>query len=405
MESKPHLLFLCHRIPYPPNKGDKIRSYHLLRHLAKDYRVHLGAFVDDEADWRHVDTLEAICDECRFLPLHPLSGKLRSLTGLLTGQPLTLPYYRNAAMADWVRGVWRDHAPERIVVYSSAMAQYVSGDVYSRARRVIDFVDVDSDKWRQYALSKPAHSAWIYRREADRLEAYDLAVAGEFDVSVFVSRDEAALFRHIADDASVRVEYMINGVDTDYFSPTQALDSPYPPDCRTLVFTGAMDYWANVDAVRWFCENVLPLLERRYPDLLFYIVGTHPTEEVKRLAGGRVVVTGAVPDVRPYLRHAHAVVAPMRIARGIQNKVLEGLSMARPLVVTNKGLEGIDAVPGKHLLVADDPDDFAAKLGDIFTNDAASMGAAGREFVCTANSWEASLSRFSKFLHRDAIDD
>ncbi len=405
MDDKPHLLFLCHRIPYPPNKGDKIRSFHLLRHLSRNYRVHLGAFVDDAADWQHTDKVGQMCASCRFLPLRPLTGKLRSLSGLLSGEPLTLPYYRNADMAEWVQRLWREQAPDRIVVFSSAMAQYVSGGGFDDARRVIDFVDVDSDKWSQYADSKPAHSAWIYRREARRLEAYDLAIARAFDVSVFVSREEAALFRRLAGAAPPRVEHMVNGVDTDYFSPGLAFDSPYPPQRRVLVFTGAMDYWANLDAVSWFCENVMPLLLSRYPDLYFYIVGSNPTEEVKRLAGERVTVTGAVPDVRPYLRYAQAVVAPMRIARGIQNKVLEGLSMGRPLVVTGKGLEGIEAVPGEHLLVAGEADEFAARVSEILDMNRDAMGSAGRDFVCAANSWDASLARFSEFLESDTSDD
>jgi sugar transferase (PEP-CTERM/EpsH1 system associated) len=401
MDRKPRLLFLCHRIPYPPNKGDKIRSYHLLRHLAGDYRVHLGAFVDDPTDWEHADHLRSLCEECLFLPLHPLLGRLRSLTGLLRGEALTLPYYRSADMEQWVRQTCRDHRVERIVVYSSAMAQYVLGDAFGGIRRVIDFVDVDSDKWCQYADSKPAHSAWIYRREARRLLGYDLSVARAFDVSVFVSRDEAALFRRLAGDAPPRVDHMVNGVDTDYFSPEIDLPCPYPSGRPVVVFTGAMDYWANVDAVGWFCRNVLPSLTARYPQLQFYIVGTHPSDEVKRLAGDRVVVTGAVPDVRPYLRHASVVVAPMRIARGIQNKVLEGLSMARPVVTTAKGLEGIDAVPGEHLLVADEADAFAGRVSDILVGDGADLGSAGREFVCRANSWAASLARFSGFLEDD----
>ncbi len=397
-ENKPALLFLCHRIPYPPDKGDKIRSFHLLRFLAGRYRVYLGAFVDDPDDWRHQACLQELCEQVRLLKLNPLLGRLRSLRGLLDGRPLSLPYYRQAAMRNWVNQVLSEVSIRRIVVFSSTMAQYLDGPTASSARRIIDFVDVDSDKWRQYAESKPVHSAWLFQREALRLEDYDKAVAHASDVSVFVSPDEAALFRRLLGDSGVRVEHMTNGVDTAYFSPEHPGDSPYPVFCRPIVFTGAMDYWANVDAVHWFCGEVMPWLRAHFEGLFFYIVGSHPTDEVRRLAAEDVVVTGRVEDVRPYLAHAELVVAPMQIARGIQNKVLEGMSMARPVVVTAKGLEGIDARNGDELLVADEPMAYAGLIGEILDGGHRDLGDAARDRVCRLHSWAASLERFAGFI-------
>jgi len=395
---KPALLYLCHRIPYPPNKGDKIHSYHLLRFLAQRYRVYLGAFVDDPDDWRHRQRLMELCEQVHLLSLNPSLGRLRSLRGLLDGRPLSLPYYQQAAIRRWVKQVLADGSIERIVVFSSAMAQYLDAAATHAARRVIDFVDVDSDKWRQYAESKPVHSAWLFRREARRLEAYDKTLAHACDVSVFVSPDEALLFRHLLAAPGVRVEHMTNGVDTVYFSPERPGDSPYPMDCRALVFTGAMDYWANVDAVVWFCSQVMPRLRERFKDVRFYIVGSRPTEQVRRLASHDVAVTDRVEDVRPYLAHAELVVAPMHIARGIQNKVLEAMSMARPVVVTSKGLEGIQARVGVELLVADDPAAFSRGIEEILNGLHPDLGAAARRQVCRAHSWDASLERFIGFI-------
>jgi len=397
-KGKPHLLFLCHRIPYPPNKGDKIRSFHLLRALSARYHVHLGAFVDDPDDRRYEQDVAQYCQSCRLLPLSGAVGRLRSLSGFLTGEALSLPYYRDRRMRRWVEEVWERCPVSRIVVFSSAMAQYATDRRFGSARRVIDFVDVDSDKWRQYAAAKPARSAWVFRREGKRLEAYDKAVARQFDVSLFVSREEAALFRGLLDDDRVRVEHMLNGVDTAYFSLNPSRESPFPQGRRAIVFTGAMDYWANVDAVSWFCREVLPTIRGRVPDAVFYIVGIRPTDAVRRLAGEGVVVTGAVPDVRPYLQHADAVVAPMQIARGIQNKVLEALSMERPVVVTTKGLEGIGAVDGEQLLVADQPVEFADKLRAILAGGMPELGPRAREYCCRVHGWDASLGGFLELL-------
>jgi sugar transferase (PEP-CTERM/EpsH1 system associated) len=402
-DRRPHLLFLCHRIPFPPNKGDKIRSYHLLRFLARHYQVHLGAFVDDPEDLQHAPRVAALCRSNLLRPLHPTLGRLKSLSGLLTGSPLTLPYYRDRAMARWVKQTWASYPIRRLVVFSSAMAQYAVAEGFAAARRVIDFVDVDSDKWRQYAAVKPWYSAWIFRREARRLAAFDKGVARAFDLSLFVSPDEAALFRRLLGEEAVRVEYMVNGVDTGYFSQDPGRPSPFVEARPPMVFTGAMDYWANADAMTWFCREVLPRVRRAWPQAQFHIVGARPDEAVRRLAGDDVVVWGAVPDVRPYLQHAAVVVAPMRIARGIQNKVLEGMAMARPVVVTGKGLEGIAATHGEGLLVADEAEPFADGVAEVLAGRWEGLGARAREHVCRHNSWDASLQRFLTCLE-DGIE-
>lgn len=393
------LLFLCHRIPFPPNKGDKIRSFHLLRFLSERYRVHLGAFVDDPDDWRDQNQVAALCASSCLLPLRPILGKLRGLTGLLTGQPLTVPYYRDRRLAAWVRETWARHAIGHILVFSSAMGQYVLDETFRRAQRIVDFVDVDSDKWRQYAPTKPPYTAWLFRREGERLEAFDKALARACDLSLFVSPQEAALFRTLLGDTPARVEYLTNGVDTSFFAPDPEWPNPFPKGQRALVFTGAMDYWANVEAVTWFAQQVLTRVRDRVPEARFHIVGIRPTEQVRRLAGPAAVVTGAVPDVRPYLQHAAVVVAPLRIARGIQNKVLEGMAMARPVVVTPKGLEGISAQDGAHLLVAETPEAFADQVCRILETGEGMLGIYAREQVCRAHGWEASLNRFGEMLN------
>ncbi|VXC20260.1 TIGR03087 family PEP-CTERM/XrtA system glycosyltransferase [Massilia sp. 9I] len=385
------LLLLIHRIPYPPNKGDKIRSYHLLKHLARDYRVHLATFVDDADDWQHVPTVEKMCASSHFASLNPTLARVRSLGALVKNRSLSLDYYRDATLQRWVDQTVSAHKIERVLVFSSAMAQYA--DKYPNARRVVDFCDVDSDKWRQYAEKKSWPMSWLYRHEARQLLSYERQVARDYDASLFVSEPEAALFRQLAPESDARIGFFSNGVDTDYFSPDAAGSSPFKPGERAIVFTGAMDYWPNVDAVQWFALEAMPLLRARFPDLVFYIVGARPAPAVLELAKQQnIVVTGTVPDVRPYIAHARAAVAPLRIARGIQNKVLEAMAMATPVVVSPQALEGIDAEPGKELVLAQDAAGFADAVALLLARSSNEMGLAARARVERKYSWPSNLA-------------
>jgi sugar transferase (PEP-CTERM/EpsH1 system associated) len=394
------LLLLIHRIPYPPNKGDKIRSYHLLKHLAQHYRVHLATFVDDANDWQYVPHVEALCASSHFAAMQPLLARVKSLGALLKNRSLSLDYYRDAAMARWVKDTVAAHKIGRVLVFSSAMAQYA--DPYRDARRVIDFCDVDSDKWRQYAEQKSWPMSWLYRYEANQLLAYERQVARDYDASLFVSAPEADLFRQLAPESTARIGHFSNGVDTEYFSPEHALANPYAAGERALVFTGAMDYWPNVDAVQWFAADIFPALRERFGDVRFYIVGSRPAPAVQALAKlPGVVVTGTVPDVRPYIAHAAVAVAPLRIARGIQNKVLEAMAMAAAVVVSPQALEGIEAVPGADLVLAPDGAAFIAAVAALLAGpDSArtALGAAARARVQARYSWSSNLACIGESL-------
>jgi sugar transferase (PEP-CTERM/EpsH1 system associated) len=394
------LLYLVHRIPYPPNKGDKIRSYHMLKHLSGRYRIHLGTFVDDEQDWAYLDKVKSLCGETCFIKLAPLTARMRSLSGLVSNSPLSLPYYRDADMRAWVNGILATRPIENILVFSSAMAQYVQN---TRARRVIDFVDVDSDKWLQYASSRPWPLSWLYRRESRRLLAYERKVASDFDCATFVSQAEAALFKQLAPETATKVTYFNNGVDADYFSPHHSFPNPYPEHTQVIVFTGAMDYWANVDAVDWFARSVFPALRGRMPQLQFYVVGARPAPQVMALAElPGITVTGSVPDVRPFLAHAALSVAPLRIARGIQNKVLEAMAMEKAVVASPQAMEGIRAVVGQELFVAGDEREYVDQILSLLnastTTRSADIGRAARLRVLSDYSWESSLNRLDAMI-------
>ncbi len=393
------LLFLAHRIPYPPSKGDKIRSYHILKHLAGSYRIHLGAFVDDPQDWRYQAKLEAMCASVQLLPLRPRPARLRSLRGLFNHSALSVPYFHQQAMQRWVDAIMKRDAVERVFVYSSPMAQYVMGRGSASLRRVVDFVDVDSDKWQQYAQRKPWPLSWLYRREGQRLLAFERGVARTFDASVFVSAPEAALFRQLAPESAEAVHSMDNGVDFSYFSPDLGYENPYQDQSDVLVFTGAMDYWANVDAVRWFARQVFARVRRAIPSARFVIVGARPTREVRQLAAlPGVSVTGTVADVRPYLAHARAAVAPLRIARGVQNKVLEAMAMAVPVLATPAAVQGIEYSNPASLQVADNELQLAQLASALLQGRKAQPMRASRQWVCQRYDWDSNLSCLYEYL-------
>jgi len=395
------LLFLTHRIPYPPNKGDKIRSYHLLKHLTQNYRVHLGTFIDDPDDSQHIDHVNDLCGRTYFARLKPNTARLRSLGGLITNRPLTLDYYRDAGLQTWVEHVLHELPIKRVLVFSSAMAQYVSQA--GRVRRIIDFVDIDSDKWLQYARKQTWPISWLYRREGRLLLHYERQVARDFDASLFVSKAEADLFKQLAPESAAKTGFFNNGVDADYFSPTRSYQNPYPVDALPLVFTGAMDYWPNVDAVQWFAREILPAVLAQNPGTRFYIVGSRPTAAVRALAElPGVVVTGKVSDIRPYLAHARLAVAPLRIARGIQNKVLEAMAMAKPVIASAQALEGITANTGEDVLLARDSEEFISTISALLQRPLDAIGKAARVRVLADYSWELNLKRVDELFSPDA---
>lgn len=391
------VLYLVHRIPYPPNKGDKIRSYHLLQYLRGMAPVYVGAFVDQAEDWQHREALAQHCTELQLLPLTPRRAKLRALKGLVTGQALSVPYYGDARMRAWVRDVLQSGKIDTIVVFSSAMAQYVPAGF--SGSKIIDFVDVDSDKWTQYADSSRGLMRWLYRREGRRLLRYERAVARRFAAGFFVSQQEADWFKERAPESAAKIDFFNNGVDVDFFCPALTHPSPYDAGEEALVFTGAMDYWANVDAVVWFANDVFPKVRAERPAARFYIVGAHPSTEVRALdALPGVRVTGAVADVRPYLAHARLAVAPLRIARGIQNKVLEAMAMGRVVVASGPALEGIDAQTGVHVLGADDTASMARLCVEALDSRYRAMEEAARGRILERYRWSRCLQRFGERL-------
>lgn len=387
------VLLLTHRIPWPPDKGDKIRSYHFFRHLAEKYRLHLGTFIDSADDWRHVPELEKRCASVCVRPTGRFRSVRRGLRALSQGKSVTMVYYDDKVMSRWVADLVSESGLTAAIVYSAGMAGYLDA-VPPSMPKVLDMVDVDSEKWLEYAAHKSLPQSWVYRREARLLSRAEIDLVSRFDRTLLVSDDEVRLLRNRCPDLQDRISVVPNGVDSDYFSPGD-FALPFPETTDAIVFTGAMDYWANVEGVSWFAHEVFPQIRAQAGNTSFYIVGSKPSAEVRALADlPGVFVTGRVPDVRPYLAHAKVVVAPLRIARGLQNKVLEGMAMARPVVATTAAMRGIDC-KNSGIQIADTPALYSQAVLDRIEGAAAP---ANRHFVVEHFSWRAAVARLQEAM-------
>jgi sugar transferase (PEP-CTERM/EpsH1 system associated) len=391
-----NILYLAHRIPYPPNKGEKIRTFHQLLHLSKHHTVHLVCLIDDPDDLGHVSILERYCASVVAVYKSKTAALCSAMRALLTRQPLSVAAFYKKALAQEMACKLQTETFDVIFVSSAAMAEYVL-DI-SALPRVIDFVDVDSEKWRQYAQHHAIPLAWIYGLEARRLAAYEAKVAHVFNHAVLISQEEQRLFQQRICDRPITV--ISNGVDLHYFVPKSAEAASHKQPA--LVFTGVMDYFPNIDAVQYFCRDIFPLVRAVVPDCQFVIVGRNPTRRVRALSKHpNVTVTGAVPDVRPYLAQGTIAVAPFRIARGVQNKVLEAMATGLPVVGTSQAFEGTAATEEDGIRIADDPQHFAKELIALLTgNDALRQQCAlqARRYVEAHHQWREQGVQLERLL-------
>jgi len=387
------ILFLAHRVPFPPNRGDKIRSSNLLKKLAQISPVHVGCFAENSEDREGAKEVASLsASHCVVNRTKPLV--LAGVEAVLLGKPVSLTAFHSARLENWVHETINSRPITTIFVFSGQMGQYIPDDFQGRV--VIDLCDVDSAKFENYASA--GQRVWLNSREGRLLAREEERLAARADATILISDNEANLFRsRLSVPETANVQVIGNGIDSDFFDPahsTPQADLATRPGPH-FVFTGQMDYPPNEQAALWAIGSLWAAYKVESPDAEIHIVGRNPTKPLQDKDRQGVTIWGEVPDVRPFIAAADCIVVPLSIARGVQNKVLEAMAMARPVLLTRQAATGIDAVDGKHwMLCEDDPDAMAARIDDLRANpDAAiAMGEAARQFVLDHHNWDAMLA-------------
>lgn len=388
---KNRLLYVTHRVPWPPDRGDRIRTWNVLKFLAARADIDLLALSDEPVSDETRAVLERVTKRCMIVSHQGCRRYLRGILSLAAGRSATEGIFHSPEAVRILRGWAAETAWDAAIVSSSGVAHYTAPEVLQqRTRRWIDLIDVDSQKWFDYSAAAGIPASMLYALEGRRLRRTECLLAEQSERLLVVSTAEERIFRSFC--ATDRLMTVSNGVDTDYFSPNFGQNLPAsPPVC---VFVGVMNYLPNVDAVCWFVRHVWSGIRERHPEAVFRIVGRSPAAEVRQLADvSGVEVIGSVDDVRPWIHQAHCMVVPLRIARGIQNKVLEGLACGQAVICSPTPLQGLAAEPGLHLLRADTPAEWVQAVGRVF-DDAElrrELGIAGSLWVTQQHGWEACL--------------
>lgn len=388
------ILFLCHRLPYPPKRGGKIRPFNMIRHLARSHEVTVATLARSAAELAEGRDLASHCHEVHVGRISTAAGWGRFALHAASPFPSTFGYFHSPTLARTVRRLLATRDFDATLVHCSSMGPYVAG--HRGCRKIMDFGDADSEKWLEYAATAPFPASAAFRLEGWKVRRYERWLGSMFDAcSVNAPREREILGSYV----TTPIHVIPNGVDLDYFRPGRAPGQAYAP--RRLVFTGNMSYKPNVEAVRHLVAEILPRVRATLPDVELHIVGMDPTPAVRRLADGeRVVVTGRVDDVRPYLDAAAVSVAPLRVARGLQNKVLEAMAMRVPVVASPAAFNGISAVADRDLVVADAPDRFAAAVLQLLGDPARreEVAAAGLACVKRNHDWGTLLARLEDLV-------
>lgn len=391
------ILFLSHRIPFPPNRGDKIRSHHILKRLARIAPVHVGTFADDESDMAEEVELATLARSYRLVRrTKPLI--LAGVQALASREPVCLPAFQDPALAAYVEEVLAKHPISTIYIFSGQMGQYIPDDFAGRV--VADFVDVDSAKFQAYAAKHRGMKRWIYAREAELLRAVEARLAGRAEISLLISQAETELFAaRLSPEERQKADIRVlgNGIDSVLFDPVMVDAEPQLLDFEPgrLIFTGQMDYPPNVEAAIRVADRILPLIRDRIPAASFHVVGRRPADALLERHGvNGCHVWGRVEDIRPWLKAADLAMVPLDVARGVQNKVLEAMSMGKPVVLTSGAATGIDGVSGQHFAIADSDEALAEAAVDLLTDGrrARIKGLAARRFVVENSSWQHALA-------------
>lgn len=388
------ILYLCHRFPFPPKRGGKIRPFNMIRHLSQRHEVTVVSLARSAQEAEEGQGIAPYCGQFEIAKVRESIQTLRMITRLPTTIPSSMGYFYSADLARRIRRLLGEKRFDLIFVHCSSVAPYVK-DV-ADVTKILDFGDMDSQKWLEYARFKPFPLSAGYRLEGMKMLRAERRLAEHFDMCTATTRAEWETLEGYG--TGVRTDWFPNGVDSEYFTPS---DQPYDPD--TISFVGRMDYYPNQECMFDFCARTLPLLRQVRPSLRLLIVGADPSPAVRKLGEiPGVTVTGSVPDVRPYVWRSAAMVAPLNIARGTQNKILEAMSMGVPVISSKLAGGGVDAVPEVHLLIAETPEEYAEAILRVVESPSERnrLSVAGRERMLSRHNWAHSMERLDGIIER-----
>ena len=390
-----NILYLCHRFPYPPTSGGKIRSFNMIRHLsAAGHQVSVCSLVRSPEEAELGQGIAPYCADFSMGVVVEWLQVLRMVVRLPVPTPSSMGYFYSPAMADQVDELLVSRRWDLIFVHSSSVAQYV--EHVNDVPKILDFADMDSQKWLEYANYKSFPLSLGYRYEGAKMLAAEKRLATRFDLCTVTTRAEWNTLQSYGTGADA--DWFPNGADAEYFCPSNV---PYDPD--TISFIGRMDYYPNQECMTRFCAEIWPLLKSIRPALKLLIVGAAPSPAMRQLGNIQgVTVTGTVPDVRPYLRQSALMVAPLNIARGVQNKILEAMAMGVPVVTSRLAAAGVDAESGAHFLVADAPQDCVQAILSVISNPAERqrLALAGRQRLLSHHAWPRAMARLDGLIDR-----
>ncbi|UVI38984.1 TIGR03087 family PEP-CTERM/XrtA system glycosyltransferase [Qipengyuania spongiae] len=399
------ILFLAHRVPFPPDRGDKIRSHHLLRGLAGIAPVHVGTFADTPGDREQEAVLSNVAAS-HLVVSRKKPMALAGLEALATGRPVSLTAFADRRLHEWVARTLAERPIDTIFVFSGQMGQYVPDDFPGRV--IVDLCDADSAKFGTYAQTAAWPRSALLRREDRLLREEEARLAERADKTLLITAQEKGLFAsRLPDPGDARLAALGNGIDANFFDPAYAGEEPTIAARKGphIVFTGQMDYPPNVAAALRGIARILPLVRRRFPEAEFHVVGRAPARELAAHDGrDGVTIWGEVVDVRPFLLAAAVVIAPLDLARGVQNKVLEAMAMCRPVVASEEAATGIAATDGTHFAIARSDAQMAEEIVALIEDGAKArrMGRMARGFVLREYSWASVHEELRRIVGADA---
>lgn len=392
-DDKPHLLHLTHRVPYPPDKGDRIRTFNMLKDLSSHCHVHLACLADEPVPKETEDTLDQLCHQVAIVPVSKWMRWPRAMFSFARGQTITAGAFSSPTLRKVLRQWTQRQKFDVALASASSLVPYLRMKELRDVPAVVDLMDVDSQKWFDYSAASQGMKSWLYRREGSQMQRLEKALPTWARGVLLTTQREVSIFEKFAGPGTAFV--VENGVNLEYFQPV--------PDSEELscAFVGALDYRPNVDGIIWFCEKVWPQIYEKKPDAKLFVVGRRPVASVQELdQRPGVEVVGEVPDVRPWVARAGVIVVPLHIARGVQNKVLEALAMAKPVVASPLCLGGLATEIGTHLLGATEPDEWTISILELWSDPQARqrLGTAGRTYVQEHHCWERTLQPLRDLL-------